>query len=101
MIMYWLHGGCRPFFNEKDPIAAVKRAALESKRPPLTIISNPAVKTLIEQCWDAIPHNRPSFKRIYEMIEDIQTKTRGRSKSTVRRSIHAVRWRMSEGNGVS
>ena len=70
LICYWLFTGVRPFATIKDPIVAVKYAALEHGRPNSSIIKDQKVRAIIEQSWSEQPDSRPSFSQIVKFWEE-------------------------------
>ncbi|KAK8883589.1 hypothetical protein M9Y10_042683 [Tritrichomonas musculus] len=40
----------------------------KGKRPDISMIAAPAVKDLLEKCWNKDPYKRPSFDRIVELV---------------------------------
>lgn len=64
--------GMKPFDHIRDPIDAATLAAIDGARPPIAHIKNNTVSTLVKQCWDADPTNRPSFDLVLGRIQEAE-----------------------------
>jgi len=73
LIMFWLFSGVRPFAAISDPVNAVKFAALENGRPPLSVVKDPKVRAILERGWAPRPDDRPSFSHIVRHLEEMKT----------------------------
>lgn len=48
-----------------------RQAILIGERPPIPSYCLPKFRSLLQNCWAAVPTNRPSFKEIVEELHDI------------------------------
>jgi len=59
-----------PFANHKN-YNKFKKAVCAGERPPIPDDCEPSLRALIEDCWTAVPADRPSFKTIISRLEQI------------------------------
>ena len=60
-------------FAGRGPFGAVNYAK-QGKRPTMSYNTPPAVKSLIERCWNAVPSARPSFEALLTSITPVTFK---------------------------
>ena len=63
--MYQLITG-RGIFTKYGTVCSLNKAVKNGGKPDLTIISDHAIRSFIEKCWDKDPRKRPSFNEIVE-----------------------------------
>jgi serine/threonine protein kinase len=68
LIAYWIITGIRPFHYITDPVAAVKKAALEEERPSLDPLKKMKMtRALLVKMWSHDAETRPSFTEIADI----------------------------------
>mmetsp|Transcript_1922 Transcript_1922/g.6001 ORF Transcript_1922/g.6001 Transcript_1922/m.6001 type:complete len:610 (+) Transcript_1922:165-1994(+) len=60
-----------PFPHHRDFAIFQRAICEENERPPIPGNCPPALKTLMEQCWDADPKKRPSMPEVEKVLEQI------------------------------
>ncbi|XP_076885351.1 serine/threonine-protein kinase 12-like [Bidens hawaiensis] len=72
LILQEMIEGQQPFFNKNED--DVPKAYVSKERPPFNAPSKSyahGLKELIEECWDADPAKRPTFRKIISRLESI------------------------------
>ena len=71
----------RPFEHVHTTPALVKAAFLGNERPSLRKIASPALKQLLQKCWNPNPTIRPTMPSIVETLHILFSSDDGRSKN--------------------
>ncbi len=61
--------GIRPFVELADPVAAVRAAAVDGKRPTFAQNFDKSMKALLTATWEQVPEKRPTFAEVLVMLD--------------------------------
>eukprot|EP00965_Chrysotila_dentata_P086799 2864899-Pleurochrysis_carterae.AAC.4 len=79
-----------PPFPELNGVQAVKAAALEQSRPLIPRHWDVNIFALLQDCWSAEPHLRPSFGQILDRLDELSKAELGRKHTAAAAGCNCV-----------
>ncbi|CAG8808902.1 2293_t:CDS:1, partial [Racocetra persica] len=73
IIMWEIAAGVPPYMNKKHDIDLAS-AIVKGMRPKIDLNIPQEYATLMEQCWNAIPENRPDVLTVWKKIRELRMK---------------------------
>ena len=69
MIAYYIWFETKPW--GKHNLEEIQAKVLKSERPSFPESKDEEIKDLIQKCWQQDPHERPTFKNVFDTLKNV------------------------------